>query len=86
MKTIDEIKEYFAIEQGFDNWNNLLMNYSHNATAIIDHMEIVAERYAKQCCEEQRRLCASNVEIVWDALGETCSVNKKSILNAPSPC
>lgn len=41
--------------------------------------------YARQACEEQRRLCASHVEIVWDALGETCAVNRKSILNAPSP-
>lgn len=85
MLTIHKIKEIFAKEQGFDNWDNLVMNYSYDARAIIDHMEIIAERYARQACEEQRRLCAEAAETYWESSKENSYIKKESILNAPSP-
>lgn len=42
-------------------------------------------KYARQACEEQRRLCAEAAKLDWDDLGEKVRIDKKSILNAPSP-
>lgn len=44
-KTIDEIKEQYAIEKGFNNWEGFIMEQP--VYRYEDHTDEVAERYAE---------------------------------------
>lgn len=60
--SIDNIKEYYAKERGFENWSEFLNNI--HGFQIPSHMTEVAQRYAQSQAQELQEQNAELVEML----------------------
>ena len=96
MKTLEEIKDEVAIKHGFDDWKQTM--HRTGRPFLIEMMEEVAHKHAKQMCEHQKQICNDNAVLNFkskvtgkDDIGFTeyrllsgiVSIHSNSILNAP---
>jgi len=52
MKRIEEIKEEYAIEKGFDNWYSLYKDHVFRINEFANHMDEISKRYATEYAKE----------------------------------
>lgn len=91
MEAIDTkaIKDAVAKKYGFDDWDSLLLSDHH----IDSYINEVISEVAKQVAEATKQSCAENAVVYFDESGfmdcyikpSHVSVDKRSILTAPSP-
>lgn len=79
MKTIEEIKNEVAINNGFESWSEISLY------EVFDYFDEVI----KQCCDEQKIACAANAITMDDPkdngkyeIGQV--VDRESILSTPN--
>ncbi|MCW8309633.1 hypothetical protein K7A41_00130 [Sphingobacterium sp. InxBP1] len=85
MKTLQEIKDEVAIEDGYTSWEQV------GAMGVSDWMvDEIAKRFALEVAKESLRNAAENAEAeylcykaptVYDDSGHSITVNKESILS-----
>ena len=76
MKTLQEIKHDFALEFGLKNWNELTEMSSK--PMLQNHMNDIARRYARACCEASLKKADENALIYEDEHG-VWQIAKESI-------
>lgn len=87
MLTLTEVKNIVAVSKGYISWEEMENWYvDHNfpgniAVLISAAWNEVAKKYATAACDEQRRICATEVPIgmPYEQEAEAC------VLNAPLP-
>lgn len=52
MKTLSEIKEEIAKQEGLENWEHLLIEVSYSNVSLDSVISSVAKRYAEQALDE----------------------------------
>lgn len=87
MKTLEEIKDEYAKEVGFENWEQLLKKLNLAVYAQHDN-DIVTRRFSIEVAKQTQINCAESAKLKlrddWMELHEfDCSecIDKKSILN-----
>lgn len=82
MKTLEEIKDEYAREIGFDDWNEII--YSHESDEIEHHSIIISKRFSIEVAKEALRNAASKSfemryykdEVKKDILNQTLRVSQ----------
>lgn len=60
MKNLEEIKNEVAVKFGYVNWMKCVDSPSFKYSFYIDE---VMQEYAKQCCDEQKKIIAEKILI-----------------------
>lgn len=85
MKTLDEIKDEVAKENGFVNWDNLCFVWAGFMKQTERFMDIVAKRYAKEALYDAAENATASVVYVdpydYSKGIEGAEVDKESITN-----
>ena len=76
MKTLQEIKNHYAQEQGYEDWHELYM-LTDSIMIFQMHMNEICIRAQKEALEK----AAENATMLFDAVYDWHSVNKESIIN-----
>ena len=63
MKNIQDIKDEYAREVGFDDWNEI--EYSHTGDEISHHWNIVTKRFAIEVARETLKNAAENAMLIY---------------------
>lgn len=71
-RTLQEIKDEYAREVGFDDWNEI--EYSHTGDEISHHWNIVSKRFAIEVSREALKNASEDFENNWDF---GCESNKE---------
>lgn len=83
MKTLQEIKEEYAKEVGFENWAQLLKKLNLSVYAQHDN-DIVTRRFAKEVAKQSLINASEKAKLDWQYFQfEDASpfIDKQSILN-----
>lgn len=84
MKSIEQIKNEVAVKNGYADWLDLMTQYKLELKISYSRLNLyideVADKYAKQCCEEQIKACAESFD--KDDSLDKCSMS--AILNTPN--
>lgn len=83
MKTIDEYITAITLDKANLQYisDNLVINGS-----LLVSLRKAMQDYAKECCKEQREICAEHAEIHYPASNNlNPTVDRGSIKNAPEP-
>ena len=78
MKTLQEIKDEYAKENSYDNWEDLTSTYKYSIFKYQDHLNEVSHRYALEVARETQRRCAENAKT---KLGKRQVGNLKFVLD-----
>jgi len=74
---LEEIKDKVAKDKGYKNWSWMPFNERNY------NFDEVATEYSKQCCDEQIKACAENVNYSCEHCGFEHKDSEK-ILNTPN--
>ena len=77
MKTLQEIKNHYAQEQGYEDWMELQEFHSRNPLEIESYMNEICIRAQKEALEK----ASENATMLFDAVYDWHAVNKESIIN-----
>ena len=77
MKTLQEIKNHYAKEKGYEDWRELQEYHSRDPRGIESHMNEICIRAQKVALEK----AAENATINLDFQLDWHSINKESITN-----
>lgn len=90
MKTLQEIKDEVAKDNGFVSWDNLTFIYAGFIKIVQPFNDEATKRYALEVAKEALKNAAENAEAeylcykahtVYDDKDNPITVNKESILN-----
>ena len=76
MKTLQEIKNHYAQEQGYEDWEDLIED-NWKTILMESHMNEICIRAQKAALEK----AAENATMLFDAIYDWHAVNKESIIN-----
>ena len=77
MKTLQEIKNHYAKEQGYEDWRELQEFHSRNPREIESYMNEICIRAQKLALEK----AVENAKIEMDLQTDWYFINKESITN-----
>ena len=77
MKNLQEIKNTYAIEQGYEDWVDLAIHHDLKADRLDQHWTEICIRAQKESLEK----AVKNVKIEIDLQTDWYFVNKESITN-----
>ena len=76
MKTLQEIKNHYAQEQGYEDWEDLIED-NWKTILMESHMNKICIRAQKLALEK----ASENATMLFDAVYDWHAVNKESIIN-----
>jgi hypothetical protein len=76
MKTLQEIKNHYAQEQGYEDWEDLIED-NWKTILMESHMNEICIRAQKLALEK----ASENATMLFDAVYDWHAVNKESIIN-----
>lgn len=82
MKTLQQIKDEYAIESGRENWEDKL-NFGYSGDSIWNSdVDEIAKRYARQCCKATQLKIADKISALDGTRDEVYDIitNKENIV------